>query len=257
VQTSVEILLVAALLAVVLFVPALRRFVSRMAATILVFSGIAAAIFGVAVLMNNVSLYESPGPSARVRRFLSVNWAATSEKGLGSAECSQHVPGTHAAADKPRPAAAQRPAAIAMPTPTPEPGAPEQEDYYPELVRHGYPGIARAKLFELAKATVDGLGGWKVVNADARAGVLECVYTTRIFRFEDEVRIAILPNSEIDLCSRSRSGIPDASSWMHYFPGDFGANIGHIKEFYEALEPKVDAVYKEQEERQQNAGRPR
>jgi hypothetical protein len=31
------------------------------------------------------------------------------------------------------------------------------------------------------------------------------------------------------------------------FSGDFGANIGHIKEFYAAIEPKVDQAYTEQE----------
>ena len=116
-------------------------------------------------------------------------------------------------------------------------------------MRHGYPGIARNKLFELARQTVNELGGWKIVNAAPYT--LDCVYSTRVFRFQDEVAITVMPNSEIDLCSRSKAA--ESGSWLAVFPGDFGANIGHIKEFYAALEPKVEAVYKEQEQKANSA----
>ena len=42
---------------------------------------------------------------------------------------------------------------------------------------------------------------------------------------------------------------------LRYFPGDLGANIGHIKVFYETLEPKMDEVYKEEQDKQ-NAKKP-
>lgn len=214
------------------------------------------AVVGTAILMNNVTIYDSPGPYARVTRFLTVNRAATSEKGSGAAECSQNKSATESAANAPappmrrrKPAALKRTAgeraAASSRTATAQPsGAQPEADEYPELVRRGYPGISRNKLFELARQTANELGGWKIVSAGGYT--LDCIYTTRVFRFEDEVRISVTPSSEIDLCSHSK--VADSGSWLRFFPGDFGANIGHIKEFYAALEPKVDAVYKEQEQ---------
>ena len=57
------------------------------------------------------------------------------------------------------------------------------------------------------------------------------------------------------MCSLSGLARPDATSILRYFPGDLGANIGHIKEFYEALEPKMDEVYKEEQD-SENAKKP-
>jgi len=264
---TIEIAIAAVALAVIVFVPRVRRAVSRVIAVCIAVLAIAVAVGGTAVLVNNISLYDSPGSSARIRRFLTVDWAATSEKGSGSAECGHGSSGGEAAGAAPeaegrsrskerKRAKPERREAKVAPAATPSPSAPgEQEDYYPELVRRGYPGISRGKLFELAQQTVNGLGGWKIVGSDARALTLDCVYTTRVLRMEDDVRITVMPNSEIDLCSRSRIGEPGSNSILGLFPGDFGANIGHIKEFYEALEPRVDAVYKEQE-RKANAQQP-
>ena len=42
---------------------------------------------------------------------------------------------------------------------------------------------------------------------------------------------------------------------LRYFPGDLGSNVGHIKQFYETLEPKMDEVYKEEQDKQ-NAKKP-
>ncbi len=119
----------------------------------------------------------------------------------------------------------------------------------------GFPGIPRQKLFELSQQTVNSLGGWKVVRADPRSFTLDCLYTTRIFGWQDDVRITVTPRGEIDLCSRSEIGLPGSTSWLRFFPGDLGANIGHIKQFYETLEPRMDEVYKQEQERQ-NAKKP-
>ena len=70
------------------------------------------------------------------------------------------------------------------------------------------------------------------------------------------MRITIDPSGDIEVCSRSGLARPDATSILRFFPGDLGANIGHIKEFYEALEPKMDEVYKEEQDKQ-NAKKPR
>ncbi len=103
---------------------------------------------------------------------------------------------------------------------------------------------------------VNSLGGWKIVKADPRSGTLECIYTSRILGEEDDIRITVTPKGEVQLCSRSGTARPNSTSLLRFFPGDFGANIGHIKQFYETLEPKMDEVYKEEQEKQ-NLKRPR
>jgi len=129
------------------------------------------------------------------------------------------------------------------------------DDIYPELIRRGFPGISRQKLFQLSQDTINSLGGWKIVKSDPRSATLDCIYTSRIFKWEDDVRITIEPSGEIDVCSRSGTARPDATTMLRYFPGDLGANIGHIKEFYETLEPKMDEVYKEEQDKE-NAKKP-
>ena len=123
------------------------------------------------------------------------------------------------------------------------------------MIRRSYPGIPRQKLFQLSQDTINSLGGWKIVKADPGTFTIDCIYTSRIFKFEDDVRIAVQPSGEIDVCARSGLARPDATSILRYFPGDIGASVGHIKQFYEALEPKMDEVYK-QEQDQENAKKP-
>jgi hypothetical protein len=129
------------------------------------------------------------------------------------------------------------------------------DDVFPELILRGYPGISREKLFQLSQDTVSSLGGWKIVKSDPGSFTLNCIYTSRILKFEDDVRITVQPSGDVDVCSRSGLARPDATSMLRYFPGDLGANVGHIKEFYETLEPKMDQVYKEEQDKQ-NAKKP-
>ena len=129
------------------------------------------------------------------------------------------------------------------------------DDVFPELIRRSFPGIPRAKLFQLSTETVNSLGGWRIDKSSPSNYTLDCIYTSRIFKLEDDVRITIDPSGDVEVCSRSGLARPGTTSMLRYFPGDLGSNIGHIKEFYEALEPKMDEVYKEEQDKQ-NAKKP-
>lgn len=238
------------IIAVLVSSPVARRFARVMLATAFAVGTMVAAISGLAILMNNVSVTESPGFSARLARFFTVNWAATSEKGLGWKHCEVVTPpgpsrtGAGARAER-KPAAAP----VATPIATAAPAGAE-EDYYPELVERGYPGIPRPVLFKLARQTIDKLDGFKLLNEDSRRFTFDCLYTTRIFRFEDRVTIYVTPRAEISICARSWNPDQEPGLLQLLFSGDLAANIGHIKEFYTALEPLTDAYYKEQQEKQ-------
>ncbi|MGO9601955.1 MAG: DUF1499 domain-containing protein [Candidatus Binataceae bacterium] len=248
---------------VLIFVPFIRRLVFALLRVAIAVAAVVIAIAGVSMLMNNETIYEKPGVEARAVRFFTMNHAATSDKGLGSATCKWP--------DEPTPT----PTPTAIPTPATEPPAAnppeaaqksaspaataspaEEEDAYPELMTRSFPGISRQKLFDLSEQVVNSLGGWKVVKADPRSGTLDCTYTTRILGSEDDIKITITPKGDIQVCSRSGTARPDSSSLLRFFPGDFGANVGHIKQFYETLEPKMDEVYKEEQDKE-NAKKPR
>ncbi len=208
---------------------------------------------GMAILMNNVSLGENPGPAARIRRFVTVDWAATSKDGLASTTCEEmeradamvrpvDPHGKRSSSGAVRPASARNSGGAAA--------ADGVQDFYPELVRHGYPGLAPATLFQVSERTIGALGGWQIVKADQGSFTLDCVYTTRIFGWADEVKVIVTPRSEVDVCSRSRLGQPGSGSLLGFFGGDFGANISHIEEFYLALRPRVEQAYREEEGKQ-------
>ncbi|HTR62366.1 MAG TPA: DUF1499 domain-containing protein [Candidatus Binataceae bacterium] len=255
------IVAVVVLLALI-FVPFLRRLVFALLRIAIALAAAFIAIAGISMLMNNETIYEKPGAKARFIRFITEDHAATSEKGLGTATCKW--PDEPTPVVTPSPGAAPTPAAAsaAQSKPgAPPPGAAaspgeEDEDVYPELMTRSFPGISRQKLFDLSQQTANSLGGWKVVKADPRAGTLDCIYTSRIIGAEDDVRITVTPKGDIELCSRSGTARPGSTSILGFFPGDFGANIGHIKQFYETLEPKMDEVYKEAQEKE-NAKKPK
>src|SRR5512146_716370 len=226
----------------------------------LVFLGAMAVIIaGTAILMNNVSLAGPPNPAVRLQRFLTVDWAATSDKGYGTTACAdpaqlvarqpaatEHRERRHLrrsaarSAVEPGPSAAQpaQPAAGAVG------GGPAQQGF-PELVRNAYPGIPPARLMQLAASTVSGLPGWQIVSSDPKTLTINAMYHTRLLGFVDDVRIIVTPRSEVDLCSRSRVGESGSQSPLSFFHGDFGANIGHIKEFNLALAPAADEAYRQ------------
>jgi len=215
-------------------------------------------IGGTAILMNNVSLAGPPNPARRLQRFLTVNWAATSEKGDGAAACAdpaqlagrepadtEHHEHRHLR----RTAAPVEPARTAMPTATPAASAvnADAEEDYPELVRNAYPGIPPARLMQVVATTLSGLPGWQIVNSDPATLTINAVYHTRLLDFTDDVRIIVTPRSEVDVCSRSRFGQTKTQSPLDFWHGDFGANIGHIKELYLALGPATNEAYRQVE----------
>ncbi len=257
---------------ILIFVPFIRRLVSLLVRIAIAVVAIVIAIAGTSLLLNNETVFEKPGIEARTIRFFTMKTAATNEKGLGTVTCSwpdekaspvataspsassapleeKHQHHRHEAAatnGAPRPS----PAASASPS-----TAAEEPPEFPELMTRSYPGIPPQKLFQLSQQVVNSLGGWKIVSADAHTRVINCTYTTRILGAEDDVRIMVTPQSQVQLCSRSASARPDSNSLLRYFPGDLGANLGHIKQFYDTLEPKMDEVYEEQQEKE-NANKP-
>jgi len=245
-----NLIVAAAVILLLIFVPFMRRLVFALLRIAIAVVAAFVAVAGISMLMNNETIYEKPGAKARIIRFISVDHAATTEKGLGTATCK--------GPDEPAaPATTPGPAKS-----TPAPGAAAQgesgeaEDVYPELMTRSFPGISRQKLFDLSQQVVNSLGGWKIVKSDPHAGTLDCVYTSRILGAEDDVRITVTPKGDIELCSRSGTERKGSTSLLGVLPGDFGANVGHIKQFYETLEPKMDEVYKEEQEKE-NAKKPR
>ncbi len=255
----------AAAIAILIFLPRVRAVVFWIVRIAVALGATVIAILGVSLLLNNETVWDQPGAGARIVHFLTTNQAATSDKGLGSARCrwpdepSPTATPTPAASApnpvEPKRAEAKPPKAAAAGAPAASPSAAPSPDVYPELMTRSYPGIPRAKLFELSKGVVDSLGGWKIDKADPRAGTLDCTYTTRIFAWQDDIRITITPKSEVELCSRSETARPNPTSMLWFIPGDFGSNMGHIKEFYDTLEPKMDAVYRKEQELE-NAKKP-
>ncbi len=242
---------------ILIFVPFVRRVIGALIRLAIFIIAVAVVIAGVAMLMNNETIFEKPGPEMRTTRFLTMNSAHTTDSGDGSATCDMteakaaeaQKPEKHKHAEK----------AAAAPAAAPSAGAPSAEatpdNDYDELMRRSFPGIPRAKLYDLSKDVVNSLGGWKIVKENPGAGTIDCIYTSRILGMEDDVRITVEPSGVIDVCSRSGTARPDSTSWLRWFPGDLGANIGHIKQFYETLEPKMDEIYKEQQEKE-NAKKP-
>ncbi|MGH7922977.1 MAG: DUF1499 domain-containing protein [Candidatus Binatus sp.] len=256
--TLPELIVGLVVLAALLFIPFMRRLLRVLIRLAIFFVGVAIAAAGVTMIMNNETIFERPGIAQRVVRFVTMNSAASSTTGSGSVTCDPTAPPPAPAEKEPRKHTARKEAAPEPKTTRNEVANAEPaplDDVFPELIRREFPGIPRQKLFQLSQDTINSLGGWKIVKGDPANGTIDCIYTSRIFRLEDDVKIRIDPSGAIDVCSRSGLARPDATSMLRYFPGDLGANVGHIKEFYETLEPKMDEVYKEQQD-QQNAKKP-
>jgi hypothetical protein len=249
----------AVIVAAFIFIPFLRRFLGLIFRLAIFAVGVAIAAAGISMILNNETIFERPGFGQRVLRFVSMNSAASSTTGFGSVTCDMSAPqaAPSPAAKQPHKRPARTEEAQQLKTTRNEPGAGPSplEDVYPELIVRSFPGIPRDTLFKLSQDTVNSLGGWKIVKADPGTGTIDCIYTSRVMKFEDDVRIRVEPSGEIEVCSRSGMARPDQTSMLRYFPGDLGANVGHIKQFYETMEPKMDEVYKEQQDKE-NAKKP-
>jgi hypothetical protein len=262
------ILIIVAFLALLIFVPFVRSIISALIRTGFLLLVVFLAVFGSSMLLNNETVFDRPGWKLRAARFLTVDWAATSVNGKGDAPCTAdkhaveskpETPAeTHQTKGKKKKEAGAQVAAASEPTATPTPaGQAEDENLYDELMTRNYicegdtpVAIPRAKLLEMVQQTITELKGWKLASTDPRTGMLNCVYSTRVLGFEDDVKIVVTPHSDVELCSQSKKGEPGSHSVLGFFHGDFGANIGHIKEFYAALKPKTDLYCKELEQKQ-------
>ena len=256
--TPVEIVIAVVVLAAMIFVPILRRLFGLIIRLAIFFVAVGIVAAGVTMIMNNETIFERPGIGQRVERFLTLNSAAASTTGSGSVTCvmespppppttAEAKPHKHSVKNQPETQTTRNDVSKAEPAPL--------EDIYPELIRRGFPGISREKLFQLSTDTVNSLGGWRIAKSSSSNFTLDTIYTSRIFKFEDDVRITIDPSGDIEVCSRSGLARPGTTSLLRYFPGDLGSNVGHIKQFYEVLEPKMDEVYKEEQDKQ-NAKKP-
>jgi hypothetical protein len=260
------LIIVVVFIALLAFVPFFRSMVSGLLRFAFLIVVIFLALAATAVLMNNETVFDRPGWKARSVRFVTENSANTSEKGLGDAPCAidQHAEAksedkaeeARVKLKKKKEAAAPVAAATPTATPTPAPEA-EEENLYDELMTRNYIcegdtpiAIGRPKLLEMVQQTIAELKGWKLVAIDPHSGVLNCLYTSRVFGLEDDVRIAITPKSDVEICSQSKAGEPGSTSLVAFFHGDFGGNMGHIKQFYAALKDKTDQYCQELIEKQ-------
>lgn len=252
----------AVLIALIVFVPFFRSMFKALLRFSFLIVTIFLAMAGIAILMNNETIFDHPSAQQRIVRFVGRNSAATSENGWGDAPCSFDKPvpdrtkedESRAKLKKKENEAAQTAATAgaqgtATPTPSPE---DIQANLYDELMTRNYicegdtpVAIPRAKLMEFVQQIIAELNGWKLINIDQRTGIVYCVHTSRILGLEDDVRILVTPKSDVEICSQSKAGEPQSGSLLGFFPGDFGANIGHIKQFYAAMKDKADAYCKE------------
>jgi uncharacterized protein (DUF1499 family) len=103
--------------------------------------------------------------------------------------------------------------------------ARQQHAAYPDigpLLLAAPPAAAFKKAVAMAEAM-----GWEVVGADAAAGTLEAVDTTKFFGFKDDIAIRVTPTadgSRIDIRSKSRVG-----------RSDIGTNARRIRAYTERL----------------------
>jgi len=71
-------------IAVLIFVPHIFRLLVRLATF---FIPVAIAVMGIAMIMNDETIFERPGAAQRVVRFVTMNSAAASQSGSGSVIC--------------------------------------------------------------------------------------------------------------------------------------------------------------------------
>jgi hypothetical protein len=99
--------------------------------------------------------------------------------------------------------------------------------------RAGYPDLATIRIeaalpdaFQRCVASAKALG-WEITYSDATTGILEATWTSRIFRFVDDISVRLRSDGTatlIDVRSKSRVG-----------QGDLGANAKRIRAFKEKL----------------------
>src|SRR5580704_1880817 len=136
-----------------IFVPILRRLLGLIIRLVIFLIAVGIAAAGVTMILNNETIFERPGFGQRVERFLTMNSAASSTTGSSSVVCVMENP------PPPPPTAAETKQHKRAPKKEPETQDTRNDlskaspapidDVFPELIRRGFPGISRDKLFQL------------------------------------------------------------------------------------------------------------
>ena len=85
--TPAEIVIAVVVLALLIFVPILRRLLGLIIRLAVFFIAVGIVAAGVTMIMNNETIFERPGLGQRVVRFLTMNSAAASQTGSGAVTC--------------------------------------------------------------------------------------------------------------------------------------------------------------------------
>ena len=103
-----------------------------------------------------------------------------------------------------------------------------ESSLFPELRPRRYEGVSAEALFAVVERAVGKLG-WNVLQRDRSGRVLRAVVTTPLFKFQDDVEIAIADagggRAQLRVRSVSRVG-----------QGDLGANTAHILTLYRVMD---------------------
>src|SRR5215469_11634728 len=143
-------------IAAFIFVPFLRRLLGLLIRLAFFAIGVAIAVAGVSMILNNETIFERPGFGQRVERFVTVNSAASSSTGSGSVTCDmsapQAAPSPAAKQTHRRPARGEEESGQLKTTRNQIGGGPAPtDDVYPELIQRSFPGIPRETLFKLSQ----------------------------------------------------------------------------------------------------------
>lgn len=104
--------------------------------------------------------------------------------------------------------------------------AEQQRNAYPELQTLTYTQ-SKSELIEATEQAADNLG-WKLINTDTNAGIVEATDTTTWFGFKDDVVIRVTDEGSerlVDIRSKSRVG-----------GSDLGTNAERIHDFIKELD---------------------
>ena len=98
---------------------------------------------------------------------------------------------------------------------------------FPELRTRNY-SVPADTLYSKVKEAVGQMPGWEIVDSSDDRREVHAVVTTKLFRFKDDVKIAVVPEPggrpALTVRGESRVG-----------KGDLGANARHILDLYDAL----------------------
>ncbi len=98
---------------------------------------------------------------------------------------------------------------------------------FPELRTRNF-GLPADILYAKVKEAIARLPGWEIVETADERRQIHAVVTTRLFRFKDDVTVAVVPEPggrpALTVRGESRVG-----------KGDLGANTRHVLDLYDAL----------------------